>query len=70
VAQAVRLATERGCDLSALPLADLQRFAPSIGSDVHAVLQLEGSVAARNHVGGTAPAQVRAQVKRWRARLA
>jgi argininosuccinate lyase len=70
VAQAVRLATERGCDLAELPLADLRRCAPSVGSDVHAVLQLEGSVAARNHIGGTAPAQVRAQVARWRARLA
>jgi argininosuccinate lyase len=69
VAQAVRLATERGCDLAALPLADLQRFAPQIGDDVHAVLTLDGSVAARNHLGGTAPEQVRAQVRRWRARL-
>jgi argininosuccinate lyase len=70
VAQAVRLATQRGCDLAALPLEDLQRFAPSIGSDVYAVLKLEGSVAARSHLGGTAPEQVRAQVERWRARLA
>jgi len=70
VAQAVRLATERGCDLAALSLAELQRFAPSIGTDVFAVLTLQGSVAARNHVGGTAPAQVRAQIDRWRARLA
>jgi argininosuccinate lyase len=70
VAQAVRLATERGCDLAALPLADLQRFAPSIGGDVYAVLTLDGSVAARNHVGGTAPVQVRNQVERWRTSLA
>jgi argininosuccinate lyase len=69
VAQAVRLATERGCELAALPLADLQRFAPSIGPNVYTILQLEGSVAARDHVGGTAPAQVRAQIERWRARL-
>ncbi len=70
VALAVRLATERGCDLADLPLADLQRFAPQVGADVTAVLTLEGSVAARAHLGGTAPAQVRAQVERWRARLA
>ena len=69
VAQAVRVATERGCDLAALPLAELQRFAPSIENDVYTVLKLEGSVAARNHLGGTAPAQVRAQISRWRARL-
>jgi argininosuccinate lyase len=36
---------------------------------VYAVLKPEGSVAARTHPGGTAPAQVRAQVARWRARL-
>jgi argininosuccinate lyase len=69
VAQAVRLAAARGCDLAALPLADLQGFASSIGSDVYAVLKLEGSVAARDHIGGTAPTQVRAQIARWRARL-
>src|SRR5262252_756952 len=46
VAQAVRLATQRGCDLAELPLADLQRFAPSVGGDVFEVLTLEGSVAA------------------------
>jgi argininosuccinate lyase len=69
VAQAVRLASERGCDLAALTLAELQRFAPSIGPDVYSVLKLEGSVAARNHIGGTAPVQVRAQIDRWRARL-
>jgi argininosuccinate lyase len=69
VARAVRLASERGCDLAALPLADLQRCAASIADDVYAVLKPEGSVAARTHPGGTAPAQVRAQVARWRARL-
>ena len=70
VAQAVRLAAERGCDLTALPLEDLRRFAPAIGADVFDVLTLEGSVAARNHAGGTAPARVAEQVERWRARLA
>jgi argininosuccinate lyase len=70
VAQAVRLATERGCDLAALTLADLQRFAPAIGADVFDVLTLDGSVAARAHAGGTAPARVAEQVERWRTRLA
>ena len=50
----------RGCDLSALPLAELQSFASGIGDDVYAVLTLDGSVASRDHPGGTAPAQVRA----------
>ncbi|GAB4469663.1 MAG: argininosuccinate lyase [Burkholderiaceae bacterium] len=70
VAQAVRLAAERGCELAALPLADLQRFAPAIGADVFDVLTLEGAVAARAHVGGTAPARVAERVARWGARLA
>jgi argininosuccinate lyase len=70
VARAVRLAVERGCALDALPLADLQRLAPQVGDDVRAALTTAGSLAARDHVGGTAPAQVRAQVAQWRARLA
>jgi argininosuccinate lyase len=61
---------ERGCALDALPLADLQRLAPQVGDDVRAALTTAGSLAARDHVGGTAPAQVRAQVAQWRARLA
>jgi argininosuccinate lyase len=70
VARAVRLAAERQCDLADLSLADLQQFAPQVGADVHAVLQVEGSVAARAHVGGTAPAQVMAQLACWRSKLA
>jgi argininosuccinate lyase len=70
VARVVRLAAERQCDLADLPLADLQRFAPQVGPEVHALLAVEGSVAARAHVGGTAPAQVLAQVSGWRSRLA
>ena len=41
-----------------------------IGRDVFDVLTLEGSVAARDHIGGTAPSQVRAAIARARARLA
>jgi len=70
VARAVRLAAGRGCDLAALPLPELQRFAPVIGPDVFDVLTPEGSIAARAHVGGTAPTRVAEQVERWRARLA
>ena len=69
VAQAVRLAAGRGCDLAALPLEDLRRIAPAAGQDVFAVLSVDGSVAARNHRGGTAPEQVRAQAAGWRRRL-
>jgi len=70
VARAVRLAVERGCALDALPLADLRQLAPQVTDDVRAILTTAGSIAARNHVGGTAPVQVQAQVAHWRARLA
>jgi len=59
VAHAVRDCEARGCDLADLSLAQLQAYHASIESDVHDVLTLEGSVAARSHVGGTAPARVR-----------
>jgi argininosuccinate lyase len=65
----VRFAAEQGKDLAALALADLQRFAAVIDADVFGVLTLEGSVNARNHLGGTAPGQVRAAVARARQEL-
>jgi argininosuccinate lyase len=70
VARAVREAERRGTDLSRLPLATLKRFSPKIGADVKRVLTPEGSVAARDHIGGTAPAQVRKAAARARKRLA
>ena len=69
VAHAVKAATSQQVDLSELPLAVLQTFNPSIEQDVYEVLSLRGSLNARNCLGGTAPAQVRAQVARHRARL-
>ena len=70
VGKSVRHAIDRDCDLADLALADLQQFSAVIDDDVFAVLTLEGSVASRDHLGGTAPAQVRAAVDRGRARLA
>jgi argininosuccinate lyase len=70
VARAVREAEGVGCDLSGLPLAVLKRFSSAIGDDVYDSLSLEGSVAARDHAGGTAPKRVRAAVARARARRA
>jgi argininosuccinate lyase len=70
VARAVRHAEHEGVDLAELPLATLQRFSPLAGDDVYAVLTLEGSVASRNHVGGTAPEQVRNAVALARRELA
>jgi len=70
VAHAVKVAMQRGLDLAELPLADLQAMHPKIGADVTQALTLQGSMQARTVLGGTAPAQVRAQVERHRARLA
>ena len=69
VACAVRAADQSGRDLADLSLAELQAFSALIADDVFAVLTLEGSLAARNHLGGTAPAQVRAAIKRARSRI-
>ena len=69
VAHAVKSAIAEGKDLSELPLAELQRLHPAIGDDVFDVLTLHGSLAARDIAGGTAPAQVRSQIARHRARL-
>ena len=69
VAHAVKDAIAAGMDLSELPLATLQTYNPAIEPDVYEVLSLRGSLNARNILGGTAPAQVRAQVARHRARL-
>ena len=70
VAVAVRFAEQKGCDLSAVTLAELQQFSKHIGEDVYQVLSLEGSLASRNHIGGTAPQQVEAAIARARSSLA
>jgi argininosuccinate lyase len=69
VAHAVKAAQSHACDLSELPLEVLQGFHASIEKDVYECLSLRGSLNARNILGGTAPAQVRAQVARHRSRL-
>ncbi|MEZ5536763.1 MAG: argininosuccinate lyase [Thiolinea sp.] len=62
VGSAVALGVETERDLSEMSLEELQQFSDIIEADVFEVLTLEGSVAARNHLGGTAPQQVRQQV--------
>ncbi len=69
VAHAVKTATQQGVDLAALTLEQLKAFDARVEADVFEVLSLEGSLNARNVLGGTAPAQVRAQVERHRTRL-
>jgi argininosuccinate lyase len=70
VGKAVALCVDKGCDLAELTLDELQGFSDLIGEDVFDILTLEGSVAARNHIGGTAPEQVRKALLRARQRLA
>jgi argininosuccinate lyase len=69
VARAVRACESKACDLPDLTLAELREFSPLIGDDVYGVLTVAGSLAARNHPGGTAPSQVRAAIERARKRL-
>jgi argininosuccinate lyase len=69
VALAVRRAAEAGKDLAELGDEAFAAISPLIGPDVRAVLTPQGSVASRNHLGGTAPHQVRAAIARARARL-
>ena len=69
VARAVKEAEALGKDLAELPLEVLRGYSALVAQDVYSVLSPEGSVASRNHVGGTAPAQVRLAAQRARARL-
>ncbi len=69
VAKAVRHADDQGVDLSDLPLAVLQGFSDLVEEDVYLVLTPEGSLNARNHLGGTAPEQVLLQAARWKKQL-
>ncbi len=70
VGKAVAHGIASGQDLAEMPLATLQGFCGKIREDVFKVLTLEGSVAARNHLGGTAPGQVAAAAQRASALLA
>jgi argininosuccinate lyase len=64
VALAVRECEQLGCDLADLNLEQLQKFDSRIESDIFGVLTLEGSVASRKHIGGTAPERVRIEAQR------
>jgi argininosuccinate lyase len=70
VGRAVRFGIDNNKDLSAMSLQELQAFSSMIDADVFTILTLEGSMAARNHPGGTAPGQVRKSVNAARKRLA
>ena len=69
VGKAVAYGVETSKDLSEMSLEELQKFSDIIQNDVFDVLTLEGSVAARNHIGGTAPEQVLKAVADGRERI-
>ncbi len=69
VGKSVRYGVEQRKDLAEMTLAELQQFSKVIEQDVFAVLTLEGSVAARDHLGGTAPRQVKLAIERGTAWL-
>ena len=70
VGLSVAYALKQDKDLSQLDLAELRQFSQQIGDDVFNYLTLEGSVAARDHLGGTAPAQVKQAIKQARQDIA
>jgi argininosuccinate lyase len=69
VGHAVKYGLESGKDLAEMSLEELRQFSDQIEQDVFEVLTLEGSVNARDHIGGTAPAQVLVAVQRGRELL-
>ena len=69
VGQAVKYGVDNQIDLGDMPLETLQEFSDKIDASVFEVLTLEGSVNSRDHIGGTAPAQVRQAIARAPARL-
>ena len=69
VGRAVRFGVDHNKDLADMTLEELQAFSPEIEQDVYGVLTLDGSMAARNHSGGTAPEQVRTAAASARPRL-
>lgn len=69
VGNAVAYGVKKGLDLSEMSLQELQVFSDKITADVFDVLTLEGSVSARNHLGGTAPEQVKSRIKEAKKQL-
>ena len=69
VARAVRAAEAKGKDLSELDLAELKQFSSAIEADAFDSLTLEGSMAARSHIGGTAPTRVKQAIAKAKKAL-
>ncbi len=69
VGAAVGLAVKKNCDLKDISLAELRELHPDVTEQIYEVLDVDNSLNARNHIGGTAPAQVLAACRRARERL-
>jgi len=69
VGKAVRHCVDHYCYLDELPLETFKTFSKKIEEDVYQVLTLEGSVSARNHLGGTAPEQVKKAIEKAKQSL-
>jgi argininosuccinate lyase len=69
VALAVRHAESKNCDLADLELSELKKFSALVADDVYTVLTVEGSLASRKHIGGTAPEQVKKAITKARKAL-
>jgi argininosuccinate lyase len=69
VGVAVQNAIQKNCGLEDLELSVLQSINNKIGDDVYSYLTLEGSVNSRDHIGGTAPKQVKQAIERAKERL-
>ncbi|MDH5480521.1 MAG: argininosuccinate lyase [Nitrosomonas sp.] len=69
VAKTVQFAEQKGCDISDLEIAELQKFSKEIDEDIFSFLTLEGSMKSRNHIGGTAPEQVQVAIDKARKLL-
>jgi argininosuccinate lyase len=65
----VALAESKGCDLPDLSMAEMQTAHPGINQEVYSVLGVDNSIRSRVSYGGTAPDQVKAQVKLWKDRI-
>ena len=68
--QLVAMAEEKGMDLSGLSLAEMQQVEPRITDTVFSVLTIDASIASRTSFGGTTPANVAREAKRWQEKLA
>ncbi len=69
VARIVRMAEVKGCELCELSLAEMQTHSTLVAEDIFNILSVQGSLASRQHTGGTAPEQVKIAIARARHSL-